>query len=69
MPWRFQKGDRVVWQRFDGTPDFEFAGVVLDAVCEYQPGVGIYRVGYLVQRRDGSYFGADPANLMRISTR
>jgi hypothetical protein len=68
-PFRFQKGDRVAWIRFDGTPDFEYAGVIVDGECEYQPGVGAYKAGYLVQRADGSYFGVDHAHLMRLSTR
>lgn len=68
-PFRFQKGERVAWARFDGTPDLAFAGVVVDAVCEYQPGVGAYKAGYLVQRDDGTYFGADHVHLTRISTR
>jgi len=68
-PFKFKKGDRVAWVRFDGTPDFEFAGVIVDGVCEYQPGVGAYKAGYVVQRADGSCFGVDHAHLMRLSAR
>lgn len=68
VPFRFQKGDRVAWRRFDGSPDFEVAGVVVDAICEYQPGVGTYKGVFLVQRNDGSYFGADATCLLRLST-
>lgn len=67
-PFRFQKGDRVAWRRFDGSPDSVHAGVVVDAICEFQPGIGTYRAAYLVQRNDGSYFGADAGSLVRLST-
>lgn len=65
-PFRFQKGDRVAWTRFDGSPDSRHAGVVVDAICAFQPGT--YRGVYLVQRNDGSYFGADAGCLVRLST-
>jgi hypothetical protein len=68
-PFRFMRGDRVAWVRFDGTPDFQFAGVIVDGVCEYQPGIGAYKASYLVQRADGSYFGVDHAHITRLSTR
>jgi hypothetical protein len=66
-PFRFKKGDRVAWKRWDGSPDEEMAGVVVDGICEYVPGGGAYRDTYIVQRkRDGFYFGADELDLIRL---
>ncbi len=68
-PFAFKRGERVAWVRFDGSPDLDFSGLVVDGVCEYLPAVGIYTAAYLMKRDDGSYFSADQRNLMRIPPR
>lgn len=65
-PFKFKKGDRVAWRRFDGSPDGEFSGEVVDAHCEYHFGSGIYRTSYVVKRDNGYYFGADQLNLIHV---
>src|SRR6266481_7126429 len=66
-PFRFKRGDQVAWKRFDGSLDFEFAGEVVDAVCEHQPMTGFHKSAYIVRRSDGSYFPADHLGLVRLS--
>ena len=63
-PFRFKKGDRVAWKRWDGKPDGEFAGVVVDGICEYVSGGGAYRDRYVIQRADGLQFGAVSLDLV-----
>ena len=65
-PFSFQKGERVAWKRWDGSPDSEFSGVVVDGLCEYVPGGGSYRDRYVVQRNDGHHFGGGSFDLIRI---
>ena len=65
-PFRFKKGDRVAWRRFDSTIDFDHSGVVTDGICEHQPGSGYFHATYVVRRSDGSSFGADQHFLVRI---
>ncbi|HSB81360.1 MAG TPA: hypothetical protein VLM91_21485 [Candidatus Methylomirabilis sp.] len=68
-PFGFKRGDRVAWIRFDGSLDPDFAGQIVDGICEYLPADGIHTSAYLVRRSDGSYFVADQRNLMRIAPR
>ncbi len=65
-PFRFRKGDRVAWKRWDGLPDREMSGVVVDGICEYIPGGGAYRDRYLVERKDGFCFPADELDLIKL---
>jgi hypothetical protein len=58
-PFVFQRGDWVAWKKFDGSPDLDVIGEVLDGICEVHPESGICKVSYVVKRSDGSYFGAD----------
>lgn len=67
-PFRLKKGDRVAWKRWDGTPDSEFSGVIVDGICEYVSGGGAYRDRYVVERKDGVYFGAGDLDLIRVPT-
>lgn len=67
-PFKFKKGDRVAWKRWDGSPDEDMSGVVVDGHCEYVPGGGAYRDRYIVQRfKDGFHFAADELDLVRLS--
>jgi len=66
-PFRFKKGDRVAWRRWDGSADLEFSGVVIDGICEYVPGGGAYRDRYVVERPDGLHFGAAQLDLTEVS--
>lgn len=65
-PFRFRQGDRVAWRRWDGAPDLEFFGLVVDGICEYVPGGGAYRDRYVVRREDGTYFAAGQPDLVRL---
>jgi hypothetical protein len=65
-PFTFRKGDRVAWKRWDGSPDPEFSGEITDGICEYVPGGGAYRDRYVVRREDGSFFGAEPLDLIKL---
>ena len=65
-PFSFSKGDRVAWKRWDGSPDPEFSGVVVDGICEYVLRGGSFRDRYVVQRSDGHYFGGGQLDLVRI---
>ena len=65
-PFRFKKGDRVAWRRWDGNPDPEFSGVVIDGLCEYLQGGGAYRDSYIVERADGFQFGGGHFDLMQV---
>ncbi len=49
-PFRFSKGARVAWKRWDGSPDPEFSGVVVDGICEYVPGGGAYSAMWRARR-------------------
>ena len=65
-PFRFKKGDRVAWKRWDGSADPDFMGQVIDGVCEYLPGGGAYRDRYVVQRKDGGFFGGGNLDLIAV---
>ncbi|MBI4590078.1 MAG: hypothetical protein HY725_14690 [Candidatus Rokubacteria bacterium] len=65
-PFRFKKGDRVAWKRWDGSPDIEFSGTIVSGICEYVPGGGAYRDRYVIERKDGFYFGADQLDLIKL---
>jgi hypothetical protein len=65
-PFSFRQGARVAWKRWDGKPDAEFAGVIVDGICEYVPGGGAYRDRYVVQRPDGLHFGAGALDLVEL---
>ena len=65
-PFRFSKGDRGAWKRWDGTADGEFSGTVVDGICEYLPGGGAYRDSYVVERQDGLRFGAGHFDLVKV---
>jgi len=65
-PFRFKKGDRVAWRRWDGKPDLEFSGIVIDGHCEYVLGGGAYRDGYVIERADGLHFAGGHFDLMRV---
>ena len=67
-PFRFKKGDRVAWRRWDGSTDPEFSGVIVDGVCEYVPGGGAYRDRYVVERADDMRFGAAQLDLTRVAS-
>jgi hypothetical protein len=65
-PFRFRKGDRVAWKRWDGSPDIEFSGEIVDGICEYVPGGGSYRDRYVVRTKDGHYFGGGHVDLIKL---
>jgi len=65
-PFRFRKGDRVAWKRWDGSPDVEMSGLVVDGICEYVVGGGAYRDRYVVQRKDGTHFAAGDLDLIQL---
>jgi hypothetical protein len=65
-PFRFKRGDRVAWKRWDGSADPEFTGQVIDGVCEYVPGGGAYRDRYVIQRQDGACFGGGDLDLVAV---
>lgn len=56
----------MAWRRWDGSPDPESSGIVVDGICEYVPGGGAYKDRYVVQRKDGTYFAAGHLDLVRL---
>jgi hypothetical protein len=65
-PFRFRRGERVAWKRWDGSADPAFSGVVIEGICEYVPGGGAYRDRYVIRRSDGVLFGAGHLDLIRL---
>jgi hypothetical protein len=65
-PFYFRRGERVAWRRWDGSPDREISGTIVDGICEYEPGGGAYRDSYVIQLDNGMYFGADSHDLVPL---
>ncbi len=66
-PFYFQAGERVAWRRWDGAPDREFQGIVMDAIGTFTLPGGSYRAVYTVRRDDGYFFKAGEAALVQLS--
>jgi len=65
-PFRFRKGDLVAWKRSDGSADPILRGIVVDGICEYVPGGGAYRDGFVVRQADGKIFPARSMDLLKV---
>ena len=65
-PFRFRKGDHVAWKRSDGSADPGLSGVVVDGICEYQPGGGWYRDRYVIELANGRLIGGGHLDFLKL---
>ena len=65
-PFFFRAGEHVAWRRWNGAPDREFRGTVVDAVGTFTLPGGPYSATYYVQRGDGQIFRSSEVCLVRV---
>ena len=66
-PFRFRRGDRVAWKRYDGTADREAQGIIMDGTCIYMVNGGSRQPPiYVVACENGEKFTAAEMTLMLV---